>query len=260
MCYVMSRNYSKRDLKILFSLSAGRCNRCKRPVFALTQDGSNFTNIGDIAHNRPYSTKNGPRADEVEGDGYAIDESNPDNSYFNLILLCKNDHDIIDGDEKYYTVEKVRQMKASHEKWVEAQLTQEYTRKSDKNLIDAIFKSDILQPIFNSYSEYPYTIHGDIDYMNIIRDMLDNNRPVSYPFKDQILQSLTSKMFSCFSLLKSNLNSVNIFTFNAYSSKYLINESNSFLETELNNVRLQVKNFDKALNDWFRYCRDTYSV
>lgn len=255
----MARSYSKRDLKILFSLSAGLCNECKRPVFELTKDRSNFTNIGDIAHNRPYSTENGPRSNEVDGDGYVIDKDNPDNSYFNLILLCKNDHEIFDTD-KHYTVERVQRIKASHEQWVSSQLTQDSKRKSDKNLIDAIFNSDILQPIFNSYSESPYTIDGDIDYMNIIRDMLDNNRPVSYPFKDHKLQSLTSKWFDCFSLLKSNLNNENIFIFNPYTSKYLINESNYYLEIELNNIRLQVMNFDKAIHEWFNYCRDTFSV
>jgi len=41
------------------------------------------------------------------------------NNYQNFILLCPTHHTIIDKDENQYTVEKLRQLKKEHEKWVE---------------------------------------------------------------------------------------------------------------------------------------------
>jgi hypothetical protein len=50
----------------------------------------------------------GPRAGYVS----AVD------AYDNLILLCSRDHKKVDDQVGYYTVERLREMKATHERWV----------------------------------------------------------------------------------------------------------------------------------------------
>jgi hypothetical protein len=48
--------------------------------------------------------------------------------YSNLILMCNIHHKVIDDQEKYYTVEKLHEMKKDHEEWVKNSLTTDETR------------------------------------------------------------------------------------------------------------------------------------
>jgi len=50
------------------------------------------------------------------------------NSYFNLILLCPNHHEIVDENPEEYTVEKLHLFKDQHEYWVDHTLAD--TRQS----------------------------------------------------------------------------------------------------------------------------------
>jgi hypothetical protein len=45
--------------------------------------------------------------------------------YENLILLCASDHAVIDGQPQTWTVERLRQTKAEHERWVAARLSKQ---------------------------------------------------------------------------------------------------------------------------------------
>lgn len=58
----------------------------------------------------------GPRGGEGVGD---LD------GYENLILLCASDHAVVDGQSATWTVERLRQTKAAHERWVAARLSKQ---------------------------------------------------------------------------------------------------------------------------------------
>jgi hypothetical protein len=62
--------------------------------------------------------KNGPRYD-------ASFEPEKLDSYENLMLLCRTDHKMVDDQAAAFTVEILRQMKASHEDWVSQRLAED---------------------------------------------------------------------------------------------------------------------------------------
>lgn len=103
---------SAKDLRILFQQSGNRCAfpGCPR---ILTDPGTEFDDPviqSDVAHIVAQSP-NGPRGD------YSLSLEDRD-KYDNLILLCPEHHRLIDDQFHTYTVERVRQFKADHEKQV----------------------------------------------------------------------------------------------------------------------------------------------
>jgi hypothetical protein len=67
-------------------------------------------------------------ARELEGPrGQYRREGTDIDAYENLILLCRNDHKVIDDSPDKYTVDCLHQIKAEHEKWVEAKLSNKCT-------------------------------------------------------------------------------------------------------------------------------------
>lgn len=90
----------------------GRCEMCNEPLY---RDGLTMmdVNLGEYAHIIADSP-NGPRGDVEKSEDLAKNKSN-------LILLCKKHHKVIDdaGGVKYFGVERLRQIKKSHEERIE---------------------------------------------------------------------------------------------------------------------------------------------
>lgn len=102
-----------RDRKILWARSGNRCSLCKTLIVEAAQGDDVEAIIGDEAHivaQRP----GGARAGSIP-----VDELD---RYANLILLCRNDHAKVDKQEQTFTPDKLRELKASHEGWVESRL------------------------------------------------------------------------------------------------------------------------------------------
>jgi hypothetical protein len=99
--------------KLLWGKSASRCAICREILHKPDIDGKDYT-IGEMAHiegeNPGAARYNASMTDEER------------NNYQNRILLCPTHHTIIDKDENEYTVEKLKQVKKDHEKWVEDSL------------------------------------------------------------------------------------------------------------------------------------------
>jgi hypothetical protein len=101
--------------KILWAKSGNQCSICRTTL--VHQDDNSCYVIGNECH--IISLKpSGPRF--IEGQGC--------NSYKNLILLCPNDHALIDKNIKKHTIQKLKEIKSSHEEWVNKNLN-----KSDKS-------------------------------------------------------------------------------------------------------------------------------
>lgn len=101
---------SQKDIKLLWGRSGNRCAICKEE---LTQDkranSATFT-LGEQAH---IVGEN-----EVSPRGKSPLKQQERDSYHNLILLCPNDHTIIDKNKDDWPVEKLYQIKSVHELWV----------------------------------------------------------------------------------------------------------------------------------------------
>jgi hypothetical protein len=88
---------------------------CRTPL-SLAESPAGQLIIGEQAHIVAESPA-GPRGDST----LSIIERN---SYSNLILLCPNDHLIIDSNPEFYTVERLHAMKRDHEAWVTSIVSQ----------------------------------------------------------------------------------------------------------------------------------------
>lgn len=112
----LARKNPVKDIKVLFSLSAGRCAfpGCRT---CCIEPGTKFDAeviTGKIAHIVAHSD-NGPRSD------LSMSLADRD-SYPNWILLCAVHHDIVDGQPNTYTVAELRSWKEEHEQWVATML------------------------------------------------------------------------------------------------------------------------------------------
>lgn len=114
-----TRSLPDKDIKILFSLSAGRCAfpGCRIECVVQATNLDPHAVIGKIAHIYAHSDK-GPRA-KTDLDSKTRD------SYPNWILLCANHHDVVDKQQNTYTADTLFTWKADHEKWIRERLTQE---------------------------------------------------------------------------------------------------------------------------------------
>jgi len=110
---------SKKDIKasqikLLWGKSQGKCAICKVNLIKFSQEGKDFQ-VGVMAH--------------IEGENLSSARYNENMTdaergvYDNLILVCPTHHAEIDKDLCQYSVEKLRQIKKNHEKWVEDSLS-----------------------------------------------------------------------------------------------------------------------------------------
>ena len=151
-------NISIKIRKELWGKAAGRCSMCKRK---LTLDDDRHTNISNECH-IISEKKNGPR--HIEG----IKDYN---SYDNLILLCRNHHAEIDNNVNKYTVERLKEIKRQHEKYVNERLK--------SNIISLIVMTIINNGIefgallWGCHSFQIYTDNSDV-FLITIKDELND--------------------------------------------------------------------------------------
>lgn len=111
-----SRKYPLPDVKILWGLAAARCAfpKCRRECVAEATEVDSAVTLGIVAHIYGHSS-DGPRPNGT----MTLKELD---CYENWILLCGSCHSTIDGQENYYTAERLQALKDDHENWVRLQL------------------------------------------------------------------------------------------------------------------------------------------
>lgn len=100
-----------RDRKRLWGKSGGRCAHCRRTLTHPGQRGGRETVLGEEAHiigERPGAAR------------YRQLPASERDAYDNRILLCPNDHVLVDGQPEHWTVEKLRALKDAHERMMTA--------------------------------------------------------------------------------------------------------------------------------------------
>ena len=131
-------------IKRLFARSL---NRCAFPgCNCMIVDDESDTMIGEMCH--------------IEGVGKKALRHNKTltreqrDAYDNLILLCSNHHAIIDHDDKTYTVEVLRRMKAEHERIGRFDLQPKDDRNAKICLAKIDARSSTTSRIYNNSNHY----------------------------------------------------------------------------------------------------------
>lgn len=118
------------DMKILWAKAAGRCSmpRCRKRLVADASQVVPSKNIliGENCH-IVADKSNGAR-------GKSKLPKKDRDRYPNLILLCRNHHGVIDKDPTAWPIERLHQIKADHELWVETQLAE-----ADQSIEDQLY-------------------------------------------------------------------------------------------------------------------------
>lgn len=96
-----------RTRKILWVKAGGRCSICRDQLVTESTDSDDPSVFGEEAH-QIAKAPTGPRSG-------ALADSD---SYNNLILLCRKHHKQVDDQVGHYTIERLKEFKRKHEKWV----------------------------------------------------------------------------------------------------------------------------------------------
>ncbi len=127
---------SLRTHKVLWGRPGGRCAICKRLlVLDAGVGGDDLSIIGDEAHII------GRKETFTRGDYDSLTPEERD-EYANLILLCKNDHKLIDDQPAQYTVERLHQIKTEHETEIRTGWTSDDERHQQDDEIYASYIDD----------------------------------------------------------------------------------------------------------------------
>nr|WP_197463074.1 hypothetical protein [Gluconobacter thailandicus] len=107
---------SLKTQKILWGRAAARCSmpECRRQLVEDISETDDPTLVGENCH-IVAEKDGGPRSDPT----MSVDDRN---RYANLTLLCNVHHKIIDDNEAVWTVDRLKDLKAEHETWVEQSL------------------------------------------------------------------------------------------------------------------------------------------
>lgn len=145
---------SDRTRKILWGRSGNRCAHCRRTLVEEGTELSGESVVGDECHiigERPTAARGalGVGRDDLD-------------EYDNLILCCKVHHKLVDDQPETYPVEKLREMKAAHERWVQAQLEQKPGAKPKFTMLVRIPNGTVLSNVIANAHAFSFQ-HDDLD-------------------------------------------------------------------------------------------------
>ncbi|GAT61456.1 HNH endonuclease [Paludibacter jiangxiensis] len=185
--------------KILWSKSGNRCAICKRQlVQRLTNLKSNFI-IGEECH-IISSKSDGPRGKYKLLSDY--------DTYDNLVLLCANDHKLIDEFPETFTVEIVENLKSNHENWIETAIEkdlEEYLKTTNNiELLDEIKITSNIDNVVQGSHFYFYdlTSISDDDVSIEVSELFDNLRDYGDIYSDIEISSRTRCLIDYLSTIK----------------------------------------------------------
>lgn len=239
----MNRNISARDYKLLYAKSAGRCNICKVEVFNHNMLSNEYIHIGQMAHNESFS-------DKAEVRPRPIDQSVPDNSYKNLILLCANHHLEVDQDPNY-TVEKIKIIKNDFENFVSVSL--EKVENTDLKILNLISEYSDFQYLMKALEDPLYSLPSNIgDIGDVNNFILQAYTPSLYPFLDEKLNNLMESILDKYYQIRPY-----VFTYYFSFNGLIIRpnkEHSNFLKDSDDIERISFE-LSQALYNWLVYCR-----
>jgi hypothetical protein len=179
-----------KDIKILWGRSLRRCAICRKKLDAEASEASpsRVTVLGEACH-IVAEKEDGPR-------GKSILSLEDRNRYPNLILLCEEHHTIIDSDPTAWPIERLHQIKADHELWVEQLVP--------TDIDDAI--ANVYGELVNSVTErlllakWPWLTDGAIrdilpeEFVDGVRDAAIHVRRTNWPHKQPALEGAVQNL------------------------------------------------------------------
>ena len=142
---------SARTKTVVWSKGGGHCSfpDCRQRLIAEGTDADALL-LGELAHIVAQS-KDGPRGDKQPPGGFVDGEQN-------LLLLCPTHHTEIDQDPSRYTVDRLVQLKADHERWVIETLSPRERFVTDSEPSDLVHEDvhSTLLPVVG----YPRFVYG----------------------------------------------------------------------------------------------------
>ena len=112
---------SQKTIKMLWGRAASLCSICRHHLVVDKTEDDNETLIGDMCH-IVAEKEDGPR-------GHSPLTPEQRDEYGNLVLLCRNHHAEIDGQPETFSIERLKTVKADHERWVRDSLSDYDPRK-----------------------------------------------------------------------------------------------------------------------------------
>ncbi len=147
---------SLKTHKLLWGRSGNRCAfpDCRHELIADETETDDESVIGDEAH-VVAKNNDGPR-------GESDMSTEERDKYDNLILLCRIHHKIIDDQYLHYTVEKLKEMKITHEKWVKESLYLDKDQQKDDLAYASYFDEIIKMFDFENWNAWTSSlVSGD---------------------------------------------------------------------------------------------------
>jgi hypothetical protein len=149
--------------KILWSKSGNRCAICKKQLVQKLPTLTSDFIVGEECH--IISSKElGPRSNVKRLEDY--------DTYDNFILLCANDHKLIDEFPETFTVDILNNVKANHENSIESAL-----EKDLEEYIKSLNKVELLEEI-TSTSHIDIIVRGSHFHFYDFSTVTDNNLSV----------------------------------------------------------------------------------
>jgi len=151
--------------KMLWGRAANRCAfpDCRRELVMDASQADDESLVGDACHIVAQSPT-GPR-----GDSPLTPEQR--DKYDNLILLCKVHHKLVDDQSNTYTVQRLLEMKAAHEKWVRESLQEfDAAKQHDDELYAGYVEEWIRRADLDNWLAWTSRILSAPPSMRITRD------------------------------------------------------------------------------------------
>lgn len=245
----MNRYISPKDLKVLYGLSAGRCNKCGTLCIIKKEGQTDYIHVGEMAH--IYSYANNPNAPRF------IKGNSGDNSHSNLILLCSNCHTIVDNNSEYYTAETLLQIKSEHYQKVASEHYKNNQNK-DQMVIDIINQFCNFQAIYSNLNSCVIDkIPEDVLDIGMINEsFLYLNNPTLYPFRDEQLTNFMTDILKHFYDLEFYLSQYYTLVGANHLHPYLAEVIPDLARKDISKVIERLKN---SLYSWLLYVRERYS-
>jgi len=116
---------STKTRKILWARSGNRCAICRRELVIEGTTDDPAAIVGDECH-IISKQPTGPRS------RLGTEADTDLDSYDNLILLCKTHHRLVDEQTNKFSIDRLREIKTAHERWVRETLGTRESKRGDR--------------------------------------------------------------------------------------------------------------------------------
>lgn len=182
---------SLKTHKMLWGRAANRCAICRMDLVMDASETDDESIVGEACHIVAQSN-DGPR-------GISDIPLERRDKYANLILLCNVHHKLIDDQPTEYSVERLRTLKADHERWVREQLSFDQQKQEDDEIYAGYVEEWVTQIRLTDWKDWTsWILSGDSPSISAeMKDALENvctwlfSRvwPGRYPELDSALQN-----------------------------------------------------------------------